>query len=43
MIGQSKFDLMTAPWIVLGPGIAFTILILLLNIVLNYLLYPEKK
>jgi peptide/nickel transport system permease protein len=43
MIGQSKFDLMTAPWIVLGPGIVFTILILLLNIVLNYLLYPEKK
>ncbi|USK31636.1 ABC transporter permease subunit [Bacillus sp. F19] len=43
MIGQSKFDLITAPWIALGPGIAFIILILLLNIVLNYLLYPEKK
>lgn len=43
MIGQSKFDLMTAPWIILGPGIAFIILILLLNIVINYLLYPEKK
>ncbi|MCM3595815.1 ABC transporter permease subunit [Metabacillus idriensis] len=43
MIGQSKFDLMTAPWIVLGPGIAFIGLILLLNSVLNYLLYPEKK
>jgi peptide/nickel transport system permease protein len=42
MIGQSKFDLMTAPWIVLGPGVAFILLILLLNIVLNYLLYHEK-
>lgn len=42
MIGQSKFDLMTAPWIVLGPGVAFILLILLLNIVLNYLLYHQK-
>jgi peptide/nickel transport system permease protein len=37
MIGQSKFELMTAPWIILGPGLAFVILFLSLNNILKRL------
>jgi peptide/nickel transport system permease protein len=37
MIGQSKYELMTAPWIILGPGLAFVILFLSLNYVLRRL------
>ncbi|MBM7578055.1 ABC transporter permease subunit [Jeotgalibacillus terrae] len=31
MIGQSVFDIVTAPWIVLAPGMAFVLLIVMLN------------
>jgi len=37
MVGQSVFDLITAPWIVLAPSFAFVLLILSINIMIRQL------
>lgn len=37
MVGQSVSDLITAPWIVLAPSLAFVVLILIINIMVRQL------